>query len=406
MNILFLQKRVLFPVNSGWRIRTLNVVRYLARWHRLTYVCNVDDGDRDALAQMRELGLELVTVPWTEAPRRSAAFYRDLARNLASPYPFTVDKDFQPELRGAAAHLLASRPFDLLICDFVQMARNAIGLEARATLLFQHNVEGQLAERHAREDPSWLRRRYMSLQASKMKAFEGRAGREFDSVVAVSEQDRRIFEREYGWTNVHTIDTSVDVDYFQPGQEPRDPATLVFVGSLDWLPNEDGVVDFVSHVWPSIRRQVPDAKFHAVGRNPSPAVRRLDGRDGVEIFGSVPDVRPFLHRATMAVVPLLVGGGTRLKVFEAMATATPVVSTTLGAEGLPVASGEHLSIADGHDAFAAAVVDLVRDRGRRETMAARARQLVLERFSAETIARQFEAICLQTVERASARRTT
>ena len=398
MKILFLQKRILFPANTGGRIRTLNIVRHLARWHDITYLCNLQKGEEEYLPEMKKLGLRMETIPWSEVSRSSPLFYRDLALNLVSQYPFNVNKDYHPVLRERARELLASEPFDLLICDFVQMARNAIGLPCRASVLFQHNVEAQIFERHARTDRGFLRRKYMALQAAKMRRFEGTAGLEFDSVVAVSEQDRAMYERDYGWKHASVIDTAVDTDFFRPTGGQERPERVLFVGSLDWLPNEDGLKHFVDEIWPKIRARRPDAVFQVVGRNPTAAMLALGDAPGVEVVGTVPDTRPYLDGGAVVVVPLRIGGGTRIKIFEAMAMQKAIVSTTLGAEGLRVASGEHLLLADDPDSFSSAVVELLNNASKRQQLAKQARHLVETEFSAVTIARQFERICLDTVE--------
>lgn len=394
--ILFLQKRLLFPTDSGGKIRTLNVLRHLARWHDVTYLCNVLPEEEPFLSEMKSVGLTMVTIPWDEAPRGSLRFYRDLALNVVSPFPFNVNKDFDPRLRRRANELLESHDFDLLVCDFVQMARNCIGLRKVPKLLFEHNVEAQIFQRHTQHG-SLARRAYMWLQWKKMHWFEGRAGRDFDSVIAVSDEDKRTYEHEYGWDHVSTIDTAVDTDYFSPPTSEAVPGRCVFIGSMDWLPNEDGVRYFVREVWPLIRQQTPSATFQVVGRNPTPAIRALDGKEGVEVTGSVPDVRPFVASAEVVVIPLLVGGGTRLKVFEAMAMDRPIVSTSLGVEGLEVKHDENVLIADSSEELAACVTQLFQNEALRTKLSKNALELVQERYSSEVVARQFDAICRATI---------
>lgn len=397
MRILFLQKRPLFPPDCGGKIRTLNVLRHLAGWHDVTYLCNVGCGERPFLKPMRDLGLRVESIPWRETPRGSLRFCGELFANLFSRFPYNVNKDYDAALRRRAAELLAENDYDLLICDFVQMARNAIGLPAPAKILFQHNVEAQIFERHSRQDSGFLRRQYMRLQYKKMRGFEAAAGRQFDRVVAVSRRDREIFERQYGWSHVDVIDTAVELEYFKPNAAVEKPGRVVFVGSMDWLPNVDGVTHFVRSIWPLIRAKQPQARFQIVGRNPAPSVRRLTAEPGVEVLGGVPDVRPYLAEAAVVVVPLLVGGGTRLKIFEALAMETPVVSTPLGAEGLAVADGEHLLLAEEPQQFADAVVRLLEDGRLRSRLSESGRQLVLQKYSSEAVARQFETICAKVV---------
>lgn len=404
MRILFMNKRPLFPPTTGGHLRTLHILKHLARWHDITYLCNVQAHEGNALSAMEALGLRVVAIPWYETPRHTLRFYGDLARNLFSMYPFNVNKDYDPRLRARAAELLHGQPFDLLICDFVQMARNVLGLKAPAKLLFQHNVEAQIFQRHAEQDSGWLRRWYMGHQARKMRRFESAAGQYFDGVIAVSQADKDRFLADYGWQHVQVIDTAVDTDYFQPVPQPSEAHRVVFVGSLDWLPNADGIRFFVDRIWPRILEQVPQAHFQVVGRNPAPALLRLQQRPGVEIVGTVPDVRPYLAQAAVVVVPLLVGGGTRMKIFEAMAMRRAVVSTPLGAEGLPVRHAEHILLADTPQQFAEQVLRLLTQPELRQQLAERAYQYVTQNFASEIVARQFDAICTQVVETARARR--
>ena len=396
--ILFLQKRLLFPTDSGGKIRTLNILRHLARWHDVTYLCNLLPSEESHLHEMQSLGLTMVTIPWTEAPRGSLRFYGDLALNLCSSFPFNVNKDFDPRLRQKAKQLLKSEKFDLLICDFVQMARNCLGFGQTPKLLFEHNVESQIFQRHADSDCGMLRRFYMQLQANKMKRFEKLAGDDFDRVVAVSEQDRISFQNKYDWHHVDVIETAVDTDYFQPQPTPETPCSCVFVGSMDWLPNEDGVLHFVENIWPLIRARYADASFQIVGRNPPNSILALDKKNGIHVTGSVPDVRPFMAQAQVVVIPLLVGGGTRLKVFEAMAMGKPIVSTSLGVEGLLVVDDENALLADTPVEFVEKVSRMFESVDLRRRLTDRAFDMVLERYSTEPIARQFEAICLATIE--------
>jgi len=399
MKILFLHKQILFPRDTGGKIRVLNLLRHLARWHDVTYVCNLRSGEAPLLPQMADLGLTMEAVPGEASPHGSARFLASAVANLASPRPYAIDRNYDARLRRRIEELVRSERFDLVICDTVQMARHTIGLDLPPTVLFQHNVEAQILERHAQVSDGALKRAYMFNQFRKMESFEGSCGRHFDHVIAVSEPDAAIFRRRYGWQHVDAIDTAVDTDFFQPQpqQEVRD--RVVFLGSMDWLPNQDGVRFFADDVWPEVIRARPSAVFQIVGRNPPPAVVALAQRPGIEVTGSVPDVRPHLAQASAVVVPLLVGGGTRLKIYEAMAMARATVSTTIGAEGLPVAAGTHYLQADTPAQFAGDVVRLLEDDALRRRIGDDANAFVREHYGSETIARQFEAICRGVVDR-------
>ncbi len=393
-------KEVTFPFQHRGKIRTLNVVRYLAKWHDITYLCNVSAEEQPYLQDMQELGVRLEAMPWHESPRHSPMFYAGLAVNLLSSYPYTVNKDFDSRLRRRAQELIKDNPPDLIICDFVQMARNTLGLNGPPQILFQHNVEAEIYDRMAKNESNWFKRLFILNQYKKMRAFESAAGRSFNRIIAVSQRDQKAFEKNYGWKHVNCIDTGVDTNFFTPLNTNRDDHKIVFVGSMDWMPNQEGVLRFANKILPELQKRIPSLTFEIVGRNPSAAIRKLAELPGVTVTGSVDDVRPYVARAAAAVIPLYAGGGTRLKIFEFMAMGTPIVSTTLGAEGLSIDSGKHLLIADSDQHFADAVEVLLRDAALRDRLALEARQLVLKKFSAEAIARQFEAICKSVVNSA------
>lgn len=393
MKILFLQKRVLFPVDNGWRVRTLNVVRYLAQWHEVTYLCNVVPGEEAEVQQMRALGLRMETIPWQDTLRGTPMFYVKLAANLFSRYPYYADKDYDARLKARAHQLLEQDKYDLVVCDFIHMARNALDIKSVPKVLFEHNVEAQLLERYAEAQPPGPARWMLHNQARKMRWFEDWAGKQFDAVVAISENDLKLYQEWFGWKHAQVIDTAVDVDFLAPSGRQPTPGRVVFIGGLDWPANQEGCKWFVQQVWPKILAGNPQATVQLVGRNPPTALLKLGERPGVSVFGNVPDVRPYLEDAAVMIAPLLVGGGTRLKIVEAMAAAKAMVSTSLGAEGLPVENGKHLVLADDPDAFAREVLALLADPARAQALGAAARKHMCDNYSAETVARQFERIC-------------
>jgi glycosyltransferase involved in cell wall biosynthesis len=234
-------------------------------------------------------------------------------------------------------------------------------------------------------------------QWRRMQRFEARALARSDLVVAVSDADAATFSRLYPGAArrpVHVVPTGVDTDYFRPSAKAARRGHLVFTGSMDWLPNEDGVLYFAHEIFPRIRAAEPGVTLSIVGRAPTPAVRRLSELPGIEVTGRVEDVRPYIADGNVYVVPLRVGGGTRLKIFEAMAMGRAVVSTTIGAEGLPVTSGRDIAIADDPVEFAGAVVRLIRDEETRRGLEVAARRLVRERYDWSVVAQEFEQALL------------
>jgi polysaccharide biosynthesis protein PslH len=216
-----------------------------------------------------------------------------------------------------------------------------------------------------------------------------------DYVLAVSENDRASFAQYADPRRISVIPTGVDTEYFQPpapsGSGLEQPDTMAFTGSMDWMPNEDGVAYFVEKILPLIRRQIPEAAFWAVGRRPPRRIQAL-ASNGIVVTGTVEDIRPYLAKAALCVVPLRSGSGTRIKIFEAMAMGKAVVSTSMGAEGLPVQHGKNIILADDPADFARQVVDLLRDPPRRQQLGQAARQLVVESYGWPAVAAYFDGI--------------
>ena len=272
-----------------------------------------------------------------------------------------------------------------------------------ASVLFTHNVEAEIWRRHAETSTSWLRASLYRQQWKRMLRFEGRTLARFDRVLAVSDVDRDTFQRLYPGklaAPAVVIPTGVDTTYFAPAPERASTARrLVFTGSMDWLPNVDGVLYFCRDILPLVRQSCPDVTFTIVGRAPTHTVRKLAEEEGVEVTGRVDDVRPYLADAAAYVVPLRIGGGTRLKIFEAMAAGRAVVSTSVGAEGLPTESGRHLLLADNPGAFAQAVVRLLSDTAFRQTIERDARALVTTHYDWRQAATHLEQAIVDTRRR-------
>lgn len=395
MHVAWVKTELLHPIDKGGRIRTYNMLKALKRHHTVTYI-TLDSGTAapDAERLALEYCHELVRVPFDEAPRRSPRFWMELAANVLSPLPYAVAKYRSPGLRREIERVARERGVDVVVCDFLAPSQNVPdGLPCR-TVLFQHNVEAAIWRRHADVRTNPLSRAYFREQWRRMRRFEGSECRRFGRVVAVSRADAETLEQDYGLTAVADVPTGVDIEYFRPAPgATRDPREIVFTGSMDWMPNEDGIAWFTDAVLPRIHDVMPDATLTVVGRNPPASIQELARRDSrVRVTGTVPDVRPYMERASAFVVPLRVGGGTRLKIYEAMAMECPLVSTGIGAEGLPVVHGTHLLIADAADVFASSVLDLLRDAALAGTMASTAATWVREHYSWDGAAIEFERL--------------
>ncbi|HZT75637.1 MAG TPA: glycosyltransferase [Vicinamibacterales bacterium] len=396
--MLWLKSDLLLPLDKGGKLRTWHLLRHLAARHDVTFLAFAEpDTPRADIEGMHEVARRVETVTRADAPKGSLRFYADAAMHVVDPLPYAVSKYRSRAYRSTLSTLLRDTPFDLVVCDFLFPAVNLPDRLPCPAVIFTHNVESEIWRRYAETKTSGLERWLYGAQYRRMLRYEARTLARFDGVLAVSDADAQTFARLYPDAiarPVHVVQTGVDTAYFKPS--PVQPVhsrvpSLVFTGSMDWLPNEDAMQFFAREILPLVRGELPDVRLTIVGRAPTPAVKKLADDAAIEVTGRVDDVRPYMDAAAVYVVPLRIGGGTRLKIFEAMAMGKAVVSTTVGAEGLPVTPDVHARIADGPRAFADAVVDLVRHPDRRRQLEAAARSLVVERFDWSAVAGDLEA---------------
>jgi sugar transferase (PEP-CTERM/EpsH1 system associated) len=394
MRILWLNANVLLPLDKGGKLRTWHLIRHLARRHHITYLSFIEPGAPPEVVEgMREVCSQVETVTRAEVAKGGAAFYADVLRYLFDRLPYAVAKYRSSEFARRVRALVDAGPFDLVLCDFLVPAVNLPRTLPCPAVLFTHNVEADIWRRHAEMQSGVTRRMLFRAQWRRMLRFERDTLARFGLVLAVSEADRDTFARLYGngvAGQVFVVKTGVDTGYFSPAREPARPGRLVFTGSMDWLPNEDAMLYFVRDILPRIRQQEPGVTLSIVGRAPTPAVQALAREAGIDVTGRVDDVRPHVAQAMVYVVPIRIGGGTRLKIFEAMAMGKAVVSTTVGAEGLPVTPGADILIEDPPDRFARAVIDLLRDEVRRTRLERRARELVVNQYDWTAVGRDLE----------------
>ena len=397
IKILLTLPRPLFPPDTGGKIRSLNILARLARRAEIHAVSFADPIlDAAAIAVMKSTFESYTPVFWQEATKRSLRFYREVLTNQCSALPYFLAKCHRPRFRSTVRELAARKPFDLMFCDFLHTAAPLLDLTFRPRIVFEHNVEFLLRKRKWEVEENPLRKVVLGAEWKKTRTIEAKVCRFFNHIIAVSGQDQQTLASEFGIKNVSVLPTGVDTDFFRPLDERPQPGRLVFVGSMDWDPNEDGILWLLREVYPRIRQAVPDASLSVVGRNPSLHLRAVAAKEpGVEITGWVPDVRPHLSRAAVVLVPLRVGGGTRIKIPEAMAMGKAVVSTPVGAEGLPFCDGREIRIAEQPEEFAQAVIELLRNAPLRNSIGRLALKEIASRYSWDVVVDKLETILEQ-----------
>lgn len=398
MKILWLKTELLHPVDKGGKIRTYQMLKQLKREHFITYLtlCDPDD-PQESFAQAGEYCHRLKAIPHGATQKFSAGFYYELGLNIGSPLPYAIQRYRSVAMQQAIRQELQESDYDVVVCDFLTPSVNLTMPIAVPTVLFQHNVEAVIWQRHYKNETNKLKKAFFFSQWRKMLNYERKACQRFDSVVAVSDIDRDLMQKEFAIERVYDIPTGVDTDYFEPRQQPANPYELVFTGSMDWMPNEDAIVYFSEEILPLIAARVPQVKLTVVGRNPAERLAALArSNPRINLTGRVDDVRPYMESAAAYIVPIRVGGGTRLKIYEAMAMAKPVISTTIGAEGLAVRDGEDLLIADAPQAFAKAVIAVLEEKAFAERLGQMARKVVCEQFGWNRAAQIFAQVCERT----------
>lgn len=387
MKILWAKTDFLHPATKGGHIRTLEILRRLHRNHEIHYVAFDDPERPEGARRSFEYATRSYPVEHRVPGKSSPEFAAQLVAGLFSQVPVAVSRYRSLAMEREIAALLARERFDKVVCDYLAPSGNIPNLSR--CVLFQHNVETAIWQRHV-EHAAGVRRLYFRLQAGRMFRYERDVCRAAGRVLAVSPADAALMGRLFDIPRPAVVPTGVDIDYFAPTASAAPAADLVFVGSMDWLPNVEAVGWFAREILPLIRRRRPQCSLAVVGRSPMRKVTELAESDPlIRVTGTIPDIRPWLWGSMVSIVPVRIGSGTRLKIFESMAAKIPVVSTAVGAEGLEVSSPGNIRLADTPVAFAEACLELLENPAERARIASAAWELVSSRFSWDRVTESF-----------------
>lgn len=413
MKILFLTPQIPYPPQQGTTIRNYNIIRELSTRHQLHLLCF---GQRSELegSPLKDLctHIQIVSPP-------SRSFARRAVETLTSPLPDMARRLHSPEMTAALGGMLVKNIYDVIQIEGIEMADAWMNIEGsrgedsknyesaagsdspHAIVVFDdHNAEYILQKSAFESDRLRVDRLhgavYSFVQWRKLARFERDVCLRARNVAVVSDEDARALSSLDARIEPVLIPNGVDLVHYVPSEDvcakPLADLSTVFTGKMDFRPNVDAAVWFANEILPVLRKEIPLAHVSFVGQNPSPAVRSLGSRSGVEVTGRVADTRPYIADAAVYIVPLRMGGGTRLKVLEAMAMGKAIVSTTIGAAGITCVSGRDLVIADEPKDFAGAVCSLMREPARRKELGANARKLVEKSYDWRKIVPKFEAI--------------
>ena len=391
MKILWICPFFLHPTDRGAQIRTLGTLKQLHKRHEIHFAALNNPLNLEGPERSSEYSSRHIAVEHSAPSRKSLGMIPQLVGSIVNPVPLAVSRYYSVQLKREIDALIAAEHYDSIVCDFLAAAPNVPNLAS--CVLFQHNVETTIWQRHVEQTESIVKKYFFQLQAAKMEAYERKICRTAKHVIAVSDIDASRMKQMFQIDTVTSVPTGVDVEYFAPRDAATPMSDIVFCGSMDWLPNVDAVVYFLAEVLPLIRAKLPGATFTIAGRSPDDRVlKAVQGLTGVCVTGKVDDMRPYLWGSKISIVPIRIGGGTRLKIYECMAAGVPVVSSTVGAEGLRYEDGKDIVLADDPGAFAAACVRLLSDDSARGAIAHNAIERTQKEFSWEAVSREFEAI--------------
>jgi glycosyltransferase involved in cell wall biosynthesis len=375
-SLLAVSSQIPWPLNSGGHIRTFHLLRALAQVFRVHLLIGSTDTARNGVAELADAGIhcELVPIAGTSLARDALT----AARSRMSGHPYVLyGRHYHRRVHQRARDICRVDPPAVLYLDHLDSLGYADSSPGSLRVLDLHNVYSLIAARGA-EGRGLLARSYLRGEARLLRSVESDACAAVDLIFAVSEQERAYYER-LGRAAVHLVPNGVDCDAYAGLPTGRPGRSLIlYVGTMSWEPNARAASYLATHVFPAVRRRYPDAHLRVVGRNPPDSLRALD-IDGVEVVGEVPSLAPHLDEAAVLAVPLEVGGGTRLKILEALAAGLPVISTPIGAEGLDLVSDEHLVIA-GHEQFTGALITLLGDVDTATRLATAGRAAVRVRY--------------------------
>lgn len=380
MKILFLSPRQCWPTRSGAKLREYHFARALGERGDLTYVYFADPGSEPLTRRDLPFCRDIIAVP-----KPGAYTPLQMFQGAVGSWPLPILNYTNAAMDEAVRKAVASRSFDIIHADSIHMvryARSAHRASGAQVVYNWHNIESEAMSRFAETVESAPKRWYARQTAAKLEALEREILPEALGHVVCSEREREQLLEWAPGSRIHVAENGVDTTYFSGAGEHKAGLQLIFVGSMDYFPNVDAAVSFVNGVWPHMRESLPVATLAIVGARPTAEVQALAGIEGVTVTGTVPDVRPYYADALAAVVPLRTGGGTRLKILEAMAAGVPVISTELGAEGLAVTPDENILMAPAGDveAWTRQVSALAERPALRAALAQKGRDLVVSRY--------------------------
>jgi len=388
VNILFLTTALPYPLHSGAAIRTFNLIKSIAKRYRITFVAFGNPlQEKDNIKVLKKICADVKVIPLKSTKVAPLCI---LTRSIFSNKPYTIAKYSSRNMKNLLKGFLKNGNIDMIHCDHLHMAQYVQDVTSIPKIIDEHNIETDIAKRFIKHNSSLIKRvSVFLLQYRKLLKYEPSVCKHFNRCLTVSELDKAYIEKMAPEAQVRVIPNGVDLDYFKSQDKETPQKALVFTGAMDWIANEDAMLYFCNDILSLVKVKIPDIKLYIVGRNPSAKAQKLSkGRTDVIITGKVKDVRPYIVKSSVYIVPLRIGGGSRLKILEALAMKKAVVSTSVGCEGLNVSHEKNIIVADTPEAFARRTIGLLENKKLREQMGEAGRRLVEAQYGWDAISKR------------------
>ncbi len=392
--ILFASLSVPYPSSNGQRMRNHALLQALAEaGHHVSLLAFAEKHESNGSVEyLKTLCGDVTFVSVPQSASSDGANYLKRMRAFASLRPYGVWRFRSPQMRAAVQERLVREKFHAVICDDVYQIANLPEHMQVPVLLNKHDITHVIIRRYMAHEPNPAKYAYAWAEYLRLRKWEARACSEVATVLACSQQDRRLLEELCPFARVAVVPNVIDVKAYVP-QTESDGATLLYFGAMDWYPNQDAVIYFISKIFPGLKELAPRVKFRIAGRLPPENLRlRFASSHDVEFTGTVPNIRSEIAASAVCVVPLRIGSGTRLKILEAAAMAKPIVSTRIGAEGLGFIDGEEIILADEPGEFSRAIAELLKSAQRRRALGQAARRRVEKDYSISVLRTAFQDV--------------
>jgi sugar transferase (PEP-CTERM/EpsH1 system associated) len=403
LNILFVSATIPYPAIDGGRIRVLSLIQNLSKFNKITFLTyNSSDKDEQGIKYLRDIGIDIIDIKWNY--NNTLSIMPSVFKQVLKGKPLTIAKYYSSATAKKINELLDTNSYDILHLEMLHAGQYITEISDRHNtkiILDQQNIDSLIWQRLVKTEKNLFRKLMLNWQYKSFLNIENKMSSMFDVCVCVSEEDAERLKSINPNIKTDVVPNGVDIDYFFPSETPENEKQIVFVGSMDWSPNEDAALYFCDQIFPLIKAKIPDIKFYIVGSNPTDRILKLKGIEGIIVTGLVDDVRSYISQSAVFVVPLRIGGGTRLKILQALAMKKAIVSTSVGCEGLGLTHNEHLLINDNPDEFADSVIRLTKDKLLRHNLGENGRNLVQNQYDWKTISLKLDAVYRKAIEQVS-----